>query len=612
MERALFIEKYRNLGIEEPQRLVLNYSLKKGEMGNLVIVIGPNNSGKSNVLDALSTFYNKNFFSHDITDLTFKKEERIIKLTLKYKGDTNKDCYSFELHDNDYLAIGPKIVEPSVSKQILLEVLNKFRMTCIDNSFRTCLDIVDKYISLLSASDEKSNKYDVANSFITDIKKVSNNVYLYFKQQFLTVSALKPLLGTATGNDAVIDQFVSKYGYNPLPRILKYVEKPLSQKDLNIEVSNIFNSKFIDIIADKIKFDKTYFAELYKNYSSSGNAGVLTKAEKKINQALKVLSKDFNRLYFTDDYKYSFEVKLFENKISFYVNRGNDTTLNLAYQSTGFKWFFNLYFGLLCKTTLVAGDILIMDEPATNLHVNGQRELRKFLKEFAKENDVTIVIATHSPFLVDIDELDELRTVNSNKTGSASIYNEFSSYDPEDSDNLKPIKNALTIENHIILNPDNYLVFVEGITDYNYLNAFKKILKNYDNVNFLPISGVGNIKDDNIKQKQIEISKSLLNIKKSKCVLLTDSDKAGLSMKEVNEKDSDLTVVTLSDIDKDFKIIEDLFSTGDIANFGLKNSDGSLVKHASLSSLIKNNIEKYKFEETTISNFKKLFDYLVS
>ena len=59
MERALFIEKYRNLGIEEPQRLVLNYSLKKGEMGNLVIVIGPNNSGKSNVLDALSTFITK-------------------------------------------------------------------------------------------------------------------------------------------------------------------------------------------------------------------------------------------------------------------------------------------------------------------------------------------------------------------------------------------------------------------------------------------------------------------------------------------------------------------------------------------------------------------------
>ncbi len=612
MERALFIEKYRNLGIEEPQRLVLNYSLKKGEMGNLVIVIGPNNSGKSNVLDALSTFYNKNFFSHDITDLTFKKEERIIKLTLKYKGNSPKDCYSFELHDNDYLAVGPKMADPRVNKKTLLEVLTTFRTTCIDYNYKTCLGIIDKYISTLNESDDKSNKYDVAKSFISEIKNFHNWIYERFKQQFSDNSALQPLFANYTNNQAIIDQFVNEYGYNPLPRIIKYVEEPLSQKDLNIDVSNIHNSKFINIIADKIKFDETYFVELYKNYASSGNAGVLTKAEKKINEALRVLSKDFNRLYFTDDYKYSFEVKLFENKISFYLNRGNDTTLNLAYQSAGFKWFFNLYFGLLCKSTLTAGDILIMDEPATNLHVNGQRELRKFLKEFAKQNDVTIVVATHSPFLVDVDELDELRIVNSNETGSASIYNEFSSYDPEDSDNLKPIKDALTIENHIILNPNNYLVFVEGITDYNYLNAFKKILKNYDNVNFLPVSGVGNIKDGNIKKKQIEISKSLLNIKKSKCVLLTDSDRAGLSMKEVNEKDSDLTVVTLSDIDKGFKMIEDLFSAEDIDKFGLKNSNGSLVKHASLSSLIKNNIEKYTFEESTISNFKKLFDYLVS
>lgn len=612
MERALFIEKYRNLGIEEPQRLVLNYSLKKGEMGNLVIVIGPNNSGKSNVLDALSTFYNKNFFAHDITDLTFKKEERIIKLTLKYKGNSPKDCYSFELHDNDYLAVGPKMADPRVNKKTLLEVLTAFRTTCINYGYRTCLDIIEKYISTLNESDDKSNKYDVAKSFISEIKNFNNQIYQRFKQQFSDNNALQPLFANYTNNQAIIDQFVNEYGYNPLPRIIKYVEEPLSQKDLNIDVSNIHNSKFINIISDKIKFDKTYFVELYKNYASSGNAGVLTKAEKKINEALKVLSKDFNRLYFTDDYKYSFEVKLFENKISFYLNRGNDTTLNLAYQSAGFKWFFNLYFGLLCKSTLTAGDILIMDEPATNLHVNGQRELRKFLKEFAKQNDVTIVVATHSPFLVDVDELDELRIVNSNETGSASIYNEFSSYDPEDSDNLKPIKDALTIENHIILNPDNYLVFVEGITDYNYLNAFKKILKSYNNVNFLPISGVGNIKDGNIKKKQIEISKSLLNIKKSKCVLLTDSDRAGLSMKEVNEKDSDLTVVTLSDIDKGFKMIEDLFSAEDIDKFGLKNSNGSLVKHASLSSLIKNNIEKYTFEESTISNFKKLFDYLVS
>ena len=68
--------------------------------------------------------------------------------------------------------------------------------------------------------------------------------------------------------------------------------------------------------------------------------------------------------------------------------------------------------------------------------------------------------------------------------------------------------------------------------------------------------------------------------------------KKALNLLDTYDGDSDLTVVTLSDIDKGFKMIEDLFSAEDIDKFGLKNSNGSLVKHASLSSLIKNNIEK--------------------
>ena len=56
MERVLEYEKYRNLGLKNKERLVLNKSLEKGKMGNLVIVVGANNSGKSNVLDGLLAF----------------------------------------------------------------------------------------------------------------------------------------------------------------------------------------------------------------------------------------------------------------------------------------------------------------------------------------------------------------------------------------------------------------------------------------------------------------------------------------------------------------------------------------------------------------------------
>ncbi|WP_220092244.1 hypothetical protein [Helicobacter sp. 16-1353] len=40
MERALYFNNFRNVGLDESERLVLNHSLKRGEMGNLVILIG--------------------------------------------------------------------------------------------------------------------------------------------------------------------------------------------------------------------------------------------------------------------------------------------------------------------------------------------------------------------------------------------------------------------------------------------------------------------------------------------------------------------------------------------------------------------------------------------
>ena len=63
MERKLSISAFRNIGFEneKPSKegLVLNHSLAKGNLGDLVILIGANNSGKSNVLDAIVAYKNK-------------------------------------------------------------------------------------------------------------------------------------------------------------------------------------------------------------------------------------------------------------------------------------------------------------------------------------------------------------------------------------------------------------------------------------------------------------------------------------------------------------------------------------------------------------------------
>ena len=107
---------------------------------------------------------------------------------------------------------------------------------------------------------------------------------------------------------------------------------------------------------------------------------------RKVNRKLKEIAKKFNALYFLEDDTYKFEIDCESTQICFVMFRDNES-ISLDYQSTGFKWFFNLYFNLLTSNKLQAGDIIIMDEPATNLHPYGQIELRKFLKElhFLKE-----------------------------------------------------------------------------------------------------------------------------------------------------------------------------------------------------------------------------------
>ena len=79
--RTLVIKNFRNLGPfcsgtkddsnDDKEFLKINRSLNRDEMGGLVTVIGVNNSGKSNVLDAVEKYYTRRFDEDDYTDFTY-------------------------------------------------------------------------------------------------------------------------------------------------------------------------------------------------------------------------------------------------------------------------------------------------------------------------------------------------------------------------------------------------------------------------------------------------------------------------------------------------------------------------------------------------------------
>ncbi|GAA7904753.1 hypothetical protein HpCOL288_03170 [Helicobacter pylori] len=84
-KRVLKLHQFRNLGRKSPTELLLNSSFEKH--GGLVILVGENNVGKSNVLEALTIFNDADvklcgeedyFKDHEKDSLLSLEEETIL------------------------------------------------------------------------------------------------------------------------------------------------------------------------------------------------------------------------------------------------------------------------------------------------------------------------------------------------------------------------------------------------------------------------------------------------------------------------------------------------------------------------------------------------------
>ncbi|GAA8586168.1 hypothetical protein HpDR63_06730 [Helicobacter pylori] len=325
-------------------------------------------------------------------------------------------------------------------------------------------------------------------------------------------------------------------------------------------------------------------------------------------------------------YDYSKESTAYEIKLEIYDCRkshDHNEPIILSQQSTGFQWAFNFMFGFLYNVgshfSLNKNIIYVMDEPATHLSVPARREFRRFLKEYAHKNHVTFVLATHDPFLVDTDHLDEIRIVEKETEGSV-IKNHFNyplNNAGKDSDALDKIKRSLEVGQHVFHNPQKHrIIFIEGITDYCYLSAFKLYLryKEYkDNpipFTFLPISGL-----KNNPNKMKETIQKLCELDNNPIVLTDDDRKCVFNQNATSERfkranedlGNPITILQLSDCDRYFKQIEDCFSANDRNKYA-KNKRMELAM-AFKTRLLYGEKDDVMSEETK-KNFLKLFEWI--
>ncbi len=438
--------------------------------------------------------------------------------------------------------------------------------------------------------------------------------------------------------------------YNKLFNIPKKYLQEINQESLkeikqskypfNIEAKGEYNNNVwqLEFFNDKSSFlFKINFTEILENIAEILEYNMQLKMDS-------LIAKEFNKLLAIaqDDHQDNYQLKIrvrhnnkffrekctaYEIKLEIYDCRKSDNQkpIILSQQSTGFQWAFNFMFGFLYNVgsnfSFNKNIIYVMDEPAAHLSVPARKEFRKFLKEYAHKHNTTFVLATHDPFLVDTDHLDEIRIVEKKEQGSA-IKNGFS-YDPKEdagnnSDALYQIKRSLGVSQNVFHNPQKHrIIFVEGITDYCYLSAFKLYFNEREFKNdpisftFLPISG--------LKDNQTNMQKTIQKLRKldnNPIILIDDDRKDGSDpqkakseqFKRANEEMPDpITILQLSSCDENFKQIEDCFSANDKEKYA-KNKRMELAM-AFKTRLLYSEKDDVVSEETK-KNFLKLFEWI--
>ncbi|WQT70495.1 hypothetical protein E5D91_01940 [Helicobacter pylori] len=678
--------------------MYLNNSFSSDKLGGLVLIIGENNTGKSNLLKALGCFsdqldeFKKNCtpnylgFSNAITSLKLCVEEKISK-----DKDNVHEANLIIEHDSVSFSLTPETEQLKSIGLMALNSLdpesavradftNKLNRTNNEESLlKICngiLRIKEGLSELKTQLEQDLNKItDTWANYLADatIKKLralvekigDENTTLNGMQEILekfkrlhdegvnaynkdnyqkikfpnypTIDLGEPVLSSSYVDYEKIEDIFKDYPLEEPEEIQSFLHSKLAQviyykptksfgsKDLMIAPDNLTQSEFFNFLFRAT--DPNAFEEIKEAYEKAKNQseGFLNQAarryEKLINEKI---SKHFNQMYFQDKNEnlwYEFDFKLDGQKVSLSLFKRNkkdelEEVLELDYQSEGFRWYFDLFFNLLCSPHLKPNSIVIMDEGGSNLSVPTRIEYRNFLKKLGKERGITFVVSTHDPFLVDVDHLDELRILSLDEDLRNVSIDHFSSVSLKDSDSLKRIKKALGVEKRHLFKSKS--VFVEGISDYNYLSAFKLLYERENktslNMVFLPINGLGrdNLKEPD-KPKMKEILKTLIE-EEPNAMLLVDNDKRGQACEELNkELGSKLNLFKLSQCDdsfKNFKNIEDLFSENDAIKLDLKNKySGS---HTAYTSALKNDLllNPSLVETGTKGNFYKLLEWL--
>jgi predicted ATP-dependent endonuclease of OLD family len=309
-------------------------------------------------------------------------------------------------------------------------------------------------------------------------------------------------------------------------------------------------------------------------------------------------------------------------------------TLPLDRRSKGFNWFFSfiIWFSKI-QADKNSDYILLLDEPGLNLHASAQADLLRFFDDLSKKYQ--IIYTTHSPFMVETEYLDRVRTCFETEEGTI-ISDSIQEKDPN---TLFPLQAALgyDIAQNLFVSKNNLLV--EGPADLIYLTLISSILESEkrtflnDKITIVPVGGL-----DKVSTFISLLRGSKLNVA---CLLDTFTDQKGkqkvadLVMHKIIKEKNIRFFNEFANNGKDVADIEDMFDKEEYlkifnAAFDKEYPEVKLTDlDASIDTILKQinkvigkdrfnhyrpanklnqlGVDKIYFKPKTLDNFEKMF-----
>ncbi|MEI6668731.1 MAG: AAA family ATPase [Acidobacteriota bacterium] len=181
-------------------------------------------------------------------------------------------------------------------------------------------------------------------------------------------------------------------------------------------------------------------------------------------------------------------------------NTRHNVTLSFDERSSGFIWFFSFLVWLShIRREPEADYVILLDEPGLSLHARAQMDMMRFIREQLLPR-YQVIYTTHSPFMIDPEFLDGVRTVEDASANGVVLGTKVGDrFLSNDQDTSFPIRAALAydVARRAVLGPQTLLL--DRASDVLYLKWFSRELQQQGRAHLdpswslVPIGGLDSI-----------------------------------------------------------------------------------------------------------------------